>query len=217
MLVHSSLSWVDQLRLRKLRPCKQLVIVAHPDDETLWAGKTIAKHPSTGVLCLTNRGDASRRHAFHGAVRALGAVGVILNVPDRRADLPTAEDDALIVSALDFILRPRRPLKLLTHGPEGEYGHPLHQRISSLVTHDAQNRGLELWYFDFSPVTKPLPEMAPAEKVRALENYFPPGSAVAKTDQDHIRLSSLEAPTPARKYVGPSSALDSIYGPEGPL
>ena len=213
----SSLSWRERWRLRKLRVCERIVIVAHPDDETLWAGKTIAEHPRTGVLCLTNRGNASRRRAFHGAIRALGAVGVILDVPDRRADLPTAEDDLLIVSALDFVLRPRRPFVLLTHGPEGEYGHPLHQRVSALVTDGAHSRGLELWYFDFAPLAEPFPAMTPPEKVEALEKYFPHGSDIAETDQDHVRLSALEAPTPASRYRGRSSAIASIYGPEGLL
>ena len=193
------------------------MIVAHPDDETLWAGKTIAEHPHTGVLCLTNRGSASRRRAFHGATRALGAVGVILDLPDRRVEQPTAEDDLLIVNALDFVLRPRRPLVLLTHAPEGEYGHPLHRRVSALVTDSAYSRGLELWYFDFAPLAEPLPDMTPPEKVEALEKYFPPGSDIATTDMDHMRLSLLEAPTPASSYHGRSSAIASIYGPEGLL
>lgn len=193
------------------------MIVAHPDDETLWAGKTIAEHPNTGVLCLTNRGNASRRRAFHRAIRALGAVGVILDVPDRRVDLPTAEDNSHIVEALDFILQPGRPFVLLTHAPEGEYGHPLHQRVSALVTDAAHSRGQELWYFDFAPLAQPLPSMTPPEKVKALERYFPPGSDIATTDKDHMRLSLLEAPTPASRYHGRSSAIASIYGPEGLL
>ena len=43
--------------LEKVKNIKNLMIVAHPDDETFWAGDFISKEKSL-VLCLTNGGNA---------------------------------------------------------------------------------------------------------------------------------------------------------------
>ena len=43
------------------------VIVAHPDDETLWAGGTILSHPSNKwfIICLCRASDTDRSVRFH--------------------------------------------------------------------------------------------------------------------------------------------------------
>lgn len=212
-----SLTIRERLRLRQLRRCERIVIVAHPDDESLWCGKTIADQPGTGVLCMTNHSDRARRRAFHSAMRALSAVGVILDVPDRRSSPPTEADEQLMSSAVAYILEPSREVTLFTHAPEGEYGHPLHQRVSAVVSACAGGiHSSDLWYFNFLPVTDPLPPLHPSQKIAALAAYFPDSETIPESDREHLRLSALEAPTRSTEYRGPSTAIAAIYGKDAP-
>ena len=53
------------------------VIVAHPDDETLWAGGTILSHPSWNwfIVCLCRGSDKERAPRFHNALKILKSEG----------------------------------------------------------------------------------------------------------------------------------------------
>lgn len=211
------LSLRDRIQLRKLRRCERVVIVAHPDDETLWCGKTIAEHPGTSVLCLTNRRDRPRRRAFYSALKELGAVGVILDIPDRRSEPASDADERRLHSTVSYILEPLRSMTIFTHGPEGEYGHPLHRRVSEIVSSIAgQASGIEVWFFDFQPATNPLPPLQPHAKVAALSAYFPNFEKAQESDREHLMLSALESPTLSSDYRGSSSAIDVIYGKSQP-
>ena len=211
------LSFRDRIQLRKLRRCERVVIVAHPDDETLWCGKTIAENPGTGVLCMTNRDDRQRRRAFYSALRELGAIGVILDIPDRRSEPASDADERRLHSAVSYILEPLRSTTIFTHGPEGEYGHPLHQRVSSIVSAIADRASdTEVWFFDFQPATNPLPPIQPSQKVAALSAYFPDFEEAQESDREHLKLSALESPTPAAEYRGSSPSIAVIYGKSYP-
>jgi LmbE family N-acetylglucosaminyl deacetylase len=50
------------------------VIVAHPDDETLWAGGTILSHPSWHwfIVCLCRGSDKDRAPRFLRTMQVLG-------------------------------------------------------------------------------------------------------------------------------------------------
>lgn len=52
------------------------VIVAHPDDETLWAGGTILMHPETQwtILTLCRRSDPDRSPKFDKAMNTIEAI-----------------------------------------------------------------------------------------------------------------------------------------------
>ena len=190
------------------------MIVAHPDDETLWAGSTIAAKPGTGVLCMTNRSDRVRRTAFHRAMSALGARGAILDIPDRRSEPPTPDDESRMGALVDALLGGGRVSEVFTHGPEGEYGHVLHRAVSRIVTARTAEYGVDLWYFDFADPDQPDGGLGiPAPKQRALDAYFPPDRSIPDSDRTHMRLSALERPVPARDYAGPSRAVSALYGP----
>jgi len=207
----------ERLWLRPLRGCQRLVIVAHPDDETLWAGATIAAETGAGVLCLTNRSVRARRSAFQSAMSDLGAVGVILDVPDRRSEPPTASDSDRMAAAVRHVLLSCPSAPVVTHGPEGEYGHVMHQRVSAVVTTVAEDLGADLWYFDFAVPEDPADRGmgVPEAKARAFDAYFPPDQAIPESDAQHMRLSALERPTRARDYQGLSPAVAAIYGSGG--
>ena len=62
---------------RSIRPSRAAVIVAHPDDETLWCGGTILLHPDWAweVVSLCRASDPDRAPKFGRALDALGACG----------------------------------------------------------------------------------------------------------------------------------------------
>ncbi len=54
------------------------IIVAHPDDETLWAGGTILSHPEWEcfVVSLCRKSDPDRAPKFKKVLEVLGADGI---------------------------------------------------------------------------------------------------------------------------------------------
>ncbi len=97
------------------------VVVAHPDDEVLWAGGTLLKHPAWRVFvaALCRGDDADRAPRFRRALRELGAEGDIASLDDgpEQEPLPPA-----LVRATVRALLPEEAYDLvITHGPRGEY------------------------------------------------------------------------------------------------
>jgi LmbE family N-acetylglucosaminyl deacetylase len=133
-----------------------MAVLAHPDDESLGVGGTLASYASQGVevfVVTATRGDAGRfrghragepghpgpeqlaaiREAeLRSAAAALGVRDVaLLGYLDQRLDCaPPRQAIARIVDEV----RRHRPDVVLTFGPEGAYGHPDHVAISQLTT-----------------------------------------------------------------------------------
>ena len=64
-----------------LSDCTKLMVVAHPDDETLWGGA----HLTEGgwfVVCLTNGYNEVRKNEFYEVMKESGNIGLILKYPD---------------------------------------------------------------------------------------------------------------------------------------
>ena len=129
------------------------VIVAHPDDETLWAGGTILMHPeySWEIFALCRRNDPDRAPRFKQALEHYQAQGDLGDLDDSPEQEPV--EQAEIFKVLDELL-PKRSYKLvLTHGPQGEYTrHLRHEEISRAVLQLWQDKKLnteELWLFAY--------------------------------------------------------------------
>jgi len=129
-----------------------MCVLAHPDDESLGTGGTLAKYAAEGVetyLVTATRGERGRfgdseerpgpdvvgktREAeLRAAAKELGLREVtLLGYPDGALDTVDA------VVAQDVIaghLRRVKPHVVITFGPEGAYGHPDHIAISQLTT-----------------------------------------------------------------------------------
>ncbi len=112
------------------------VIVAHPDDETLWAGGTILKHPlwNCFVVCLCRKNDANRAPKFFRAIKLLGAKGIMGNLNDGPKQTPIPEEK--IEQLIMDLLPPIHFNLILTHNPTGEYTkHLRHEEVSRAVIH----------------------------------------------------------------------------------
>lgn len=110
-----------------------LVVVAHPDDETIWMGGTLLKNKEnwkTKVITLCRKDDAERAEKFYKICK-------ILNVDGSMSDL---EDDKLDNIGIDEIANRILSLSqtneydyIFTHGKNGEYGHKRHLDVHNTV------------------------------------------------------------------------------------
>ena len=69
------------------------VIVAHPDDETLWAGGTILNNPSWKwfIVSLCRGSDNDRAPKFFKTLQILGSEGIIGDLDDGPEQKPLNE------------------------------------------------------------------------------------------------------------------------------
>lgn len=115
-------------------PKEVAVIVAHPDDETLWAGGFLLDHPQWHcfIICLCRKCDPDRAPRFHKALTVLQAQGVMGDLDDGPGQLPL---DQKQIEQLILELLPKTHYDLIiTHNPMGEYTrHLRHEEIGSAV------------------------------------------------------------------------------------
>ena len=135
-----------------MKDLRLMCVLAHPDDESLGTGGTLARYAADGVetfLITATRGERGRfgnrgehpgaevvgtiREAeLRAAAKELGLREVtLLGYPDGGLD---SIDPAVGQEAIAGHLRRVRPNVVITFGPEGAYGHPDHIAISQLTT-----------------------------------------------------------------------------------
>jgi LmbE family N-acetylglucosaminyl deacetylase len=117
------------------------VIVAHPDDETLWAGGLILMHPKAvwTVITICRRSDPDRAPKFLKALKAFNASGVMGDLDDGPEQIPLAEQE--IQDTIMELLPSYKYDFILTHCISGEYTrHLRHEETARAV--------LELWNSD---------------------------------------------------------------------
>jgi LmbE family N-acetylglucosaminyl deacetylase len=122
------------LRFRVLPSANAAVIVAHPDDETLWAGGMMLTHPGYNwfVTAVCRKSDPDRSVRFFKAMQSYGAKGILADLDDGPEQVPLSLTDIQqvilqLLPALAFDL-------VLTHAPGGEYTrHRRHEEVSQAV------------------------------------------------------------------------------------
>ena len=208
------------------------VIVAHPDDETLWAGGTILMHPEYNwfVVALCRKSDPDRSPKFFRALQSYGATGVIADLDDGpdQAPLPAQEVERTILQLL-----PARPYDLiLTHAPDGEYTrHRRHEEVSQVVI-DLWQSGVistrELRLFAYSDDAgrrlpeairsahdyRTLPEKVCREKYRLVtEVYgFDPESWEARGMPSSEAFWCFKSPSALQSWLDRSRRQDESFG-----
>jgi len=137
---------------------KVALIVAHPDDETLWAGGTMLSESSWQcfVACLCRKYDTDRAPKFFKALSVLGARGIMGDLNDGPEQSPLDENEVeqailQLIPDLHFDL-------IITHNPHGEYTrHLRHEEVSSAVINLWAEGKLvtnELWTFAYDDCNK---------------------------------------------------------------
>ncbi|MBX9767725.1 MAG: PIG-L family deacetylase [Bdellovibrionales bacterium] len=166
---------------------KGIVVVAHPDDESLFMLGPILKrvaHLSAlkggerpckewTVVCVTdgngNGEGAERMKLFQNACRELGATPLFLNHPDI-FDRPL--DAQKLVQQLAEL--GTEWTAAYTHGPLGEYGHPHHQGVS-LAVHEVFYGKFPVWSVASNVASELTVLLSPAEfqkKTKILMKFY---------------------------------------------
>ena len=132
---------------------KTAVIVAHPDDEVIWSGGLILKHPDWDwtILALCRADDADRGPKFRRVCSQLNVLGMISDLDDGNPLKPIDPEREIGRRVLERLGRADWHL-CITHGSNGEYGHERHKQVHQAVQALA-GKGLlrcrELWAFAY--------------------------------------------------------------------
>jgi LmbE family N-acetylglucosaminyl deacetylase len=175
-----------------------VVVAGHPDDETLFGGGYLARHALAGdevwVVCVT-RGEGgevgeppvapkallgeAREHEVRAAVQALGGRGVdFLGYVDPYAEIggilsPIAVPFEEFASAIADQLGALRAEVVVSHGSNGEYGHPQH-----IYTHRAVRAAIGRLPADAAPRLVTWCACAPETEGDRLTNKDDPADEV---------------------------------------
>jgi len=117
------------------------VIVAHPDDEILWAGGLMLMHPKVKwtVVTLCRKSDPDRAPKFFKALERLNAVGFMADFDDGPEQTPL--DNGEMQKTIIELLPSNRFDLVITHSTSGEYTrHLRHEETAKAV--------LALWNSD---------------------------------------------------------------------
>ena len=154
------------------------MIVAHPDDETIWAGGTVLNHSNWHwtIVSLCRASDIDRAPKFIRAVQQLGGVSEIGDLDDGPEQLPLSDVD---VQQIVLSLLPETHFDLVvTHSPYGEYTrHRRHEETGTAVA-SLWEKGLikakEVWMFAYEDGGKGGKDDLPkAIKTAHLISYLP--------------------------------------------
>jgi len=130
-----------------------VVIVAHPDDETLWAGGTILSHPSWQcfIVSICRRSDKDRAPKFFKTLQIFGAEGIMGDIDDGPEQYPLDENE--LEHSILNLLRPDHYDLIISHSPDGEYTrHLRHEETGKAVIRLWQSGKIsanELWTFAY--------------------------------------------------------------------
>ena len=180
---------------------KILVIVAHPDDELLWGWKDLLHEKNWLVLCITCKNDdngyiSARRLSFLKVTGKFKCKSIVLDYPLSRQrgwvwNLKIQEN---LLNDIKKYLH-KNIKKIVTHNPNGEYGHYHHKIVSKIVTNSV-DKDL-LYYFNFNVNKKvELPQLFH----ECFKVYFPDEKSLDGSMNKHKELSKITESIHISKY-----------------
>ncbi len=137
---------------------EKAVIVAHPDDETLWCGGELLMHPNDNwfVASLCRKNDPDRAPKFKKVLFAYDAHGAMGDLDDGPEQLPLSTK---VMEEAILNLLPKKEYDLIiTHSPFGEYTkHLRHEEVGKAVISLWQQKKITttaLWLFAYEDGNK---------------------------------------------------------------
>ncbi len=145
-----------------------LILVAHPDDETIFCAGIMLTYPKWNwhIVCMTGKTTNVRGKQFLNAVKKYEGLGVnikksyLLGFVDEVRYLKPTEKSSWSNAIKELNLKPD---VVFTHNTKGEYGHPYHIALNSMAYGIYTN----IWEFLF--IGGPYVITPPAQKeIRAV-------------------------------------------------
>jgi LmbE family N-acetylglucosaminyl deacetylase len=144
---------MKNIKMDRKIPKSVAVIVAHPDDETLWAGGITLSHPSWRwfIVCLCRGSDKDRAPRFYKALKILKSEGIMGDLDDGPEQNPLEGKE--VERAIMQLLPPTHFDLIISHNPSGEYTrHIRHEEVSKAVIklwHAGKISTKKLWTFAY--------------------------------------------------------------------
>lgn len=154
----------------KKKTIKNIMIVAHPDDELIFGGAELIKNKNYKVICMTNQDNKGRLKEFTGLMNELKTSYEIL---DHKDDSRIKKIDNRYIEHIEKILIDKNIKKIVTHNKKGEYGHNFHRAVHNMVTDICIKYNLldKLYYFHSG--IKKIDEKLIKMKLELMEKHYP--------------------------------------------
>lgn len=128
-----------------------LVVVAHPDDETIWMGGTLSSNNwNVTIVSLCRKHDKDRAPKFLRVCKEYNA----------RCFMSDLEDDSLleidvneVIERINSMIDKSEYDYIFTHGENGEYGHKRHIDVHNAIKkmiNDGELKCKKLFFFSYS-------------------------------------------------------------------
>lgn len=161
----------------------KLMVVAHPDDETIFGGAQLIQEKGWKVVCVTNANNRRRAREF---VKTMKLVGADFEIWNYRDTYSYNFDRRSLKRDLCRLVKQNRFKKVVTHNSLGEYGHPQHQVIANIMRNTVK-QGL----YVFSCDKKKLPKHILAKKKKLLQGYLSQKRTIEKLCMDKQLLKYI--------------------------
>ncbi len=202
---------------------RAIVIVAHPDDETIWMSGFILKHPQMdwAIFSLCRASDPDRAPKFKRVCKYYGAKAIITDLEDDDK-LSLKQTLPIIKKLVQDNVNRKKIDYIFTHGSNGEYGHQRHLGVHQVVKQLAKEKFLQpqaIFYFNYKktiPASSESPERDSDVAARrssesslrdsdeAMKNEFSPLTARKNSDLI-LKLTKTE-------FAKKKSIMTDIYG-----
>ncbi len=180
---NEKIPYEEQLRNINLEQIDRIMITAHPDDETIFGGDHLAKNRYL-IVCVTAGNNPTRDKELQHVARRYHDSFITLGYPDKTLGVRNNWKSCYknINQDLTKILHKKKFKMIVTHNPDGEYGHIHHKMISKMVTKIASKSDMKLYYFNHYYTKRQLKNLQlepwlttkdSRQKLLVLNEYYP--------------------------------------------
>ncbi|MFK7827681.1 MAG: PIG-L family deacetylase [Oligoflexales bacterium] len=108
----------------------KLMVVAHPDDESLWGGCNLLSKPGWHIISVTNASHPIRKREFSAA---MNYAKVSWEIWDHADQFWNKQFHPQLKEELKKVIDSKKWDLIVSHGPKGEYGHRQHKGLHKVM------------------------------------------------------------------------------------